>query len=261
MPYQLGICNNAGLKEAQGDIISVMDGDTLVEKNFLRKLTKEHEKMPKVLNLFRHMADYPIGVSNYQDWRHGEINFAKCLEAAGQSRHIKKMPKQYPNKGPMISARKEYWSTIGGYDENRLWSTSASMVGMDANTRLEIAVDSPSEAMPDTFCVHPWHPIGYARKGRENKDQMIETYFSLQTKLIDWSKENQNSKWHERNSLAQTLQQENHDLIEQVIEEERLDVNSGMDESKLNKPVVQLPPMKNEGLLTKVVNKLKAIPH
>ena len=259
-PYHLGICNNVGLQEAQGEIVSVMDGDTLVKKDFLTKLAYEHNKGARVLNLFRHMAEYPVGVSSFQDWRHGEISFDECLAAAGSSRHLKAVPKEYPNKGPMISARKEYWRAIGGYDENRLWSTSASMVGKDTNTRLEMASGQLSEAMPDTVCVHPWHPMGYARKGRINKDRMIGEYFALQKELIAWCEEHNSYDWKSRNTLAQKLQQNHHDLIEQVIEEEKLDMLSGVDERSLNKPVTPLPPIKkHKGFLAKAFAKLKEI--
>lgn len=257
VPYQLGICNNAGISEAQGEVISVMDGDTLVDKNFLKKLTKEHKKGIKVLNLFRHMADYPIGVTNFQDWKKGEIDFYRCLEAAGNSRHIKKLPKEYPNKGPMISAKREFWEKIGYYDENKMWSTSASMVGKDTNTRLELATGQLSEAMPNAFCVHPWHPIGYARKGRMNRAQIIEKYFSLQETLINWSVANKDYSLTDRSNLTQQIQEENHQLIEQVIEEEQLDIASGMDESKLDKEIAPHSPLLKENFISKITRKLR----
>lgn len=236
-PYHLGIANNAGLKAAKGDIISVMDGDTLVSKNFLKNLDIEHEKGAKILNLFRHMVDYPLGVNNYKDWMKAHVSFSKCYRASNTYKAA--IPKNYTNKGPMISARREHWEQIEGYDEALIWSTSASTLGQDVCKRLEIAAGIESTTLPNEFCVHPWHPFGYARKGRNDKKELVLKYLDLQKQLTQWSIQQGYATLSARNEHTKKLQKENLELIHLIGEEEKMDMQSGLDFNILDKQIEQ----------------------
>src|SRR6185436_5419984 len=105
-PYHLGISNNAGIRMAKGKYISVMDGDLLVEKDFLQKLEEAHEEKKSVLNLDRRYAQGPVGVPESK-WMEATIDFDLVLrECADQSRTV---PYKVENKGPMISAPSAWW--------------------------------------------------------------------------------------------------------------------------------------------------------
>lgn len=255
LPYHLGKCNNEAIKTAQGDIITVMDGDTLVSSGFISKLNETHQEGDYIINLVRHMAQYPVGVKNYRDWKNASIDFNKCLRACKIGRHL--YPKQkgqfYSNKGPMISAKKEYWNIINGYDEHIVWSTSASKLGIDTCTRLEIATASKSFALPNAFCLHPWHPFGYARKSRINKENLVNQYFSLQDKLTQWCIDTNSYDIVGRQELSKRLYDEYYKIISEVINEEQLDIKSGLDEKSLYKEI------KEPSLINEIKKRIKSI--
>lgn len=220
-PYHLGKCLNAGLIQAQGDIISTMDGDLLLPTNFLIKLTKFHEQQIGVVNLVRRMCEYPVGVTTFRDWTKSSFEFNKCLNAC-KDKNLP-IPRIVANKAPLISAQREFWQMIGGFDPNILWSTSVSKSGIDVNCRLELVTQTESLALPDIFAVHPWHPIGYARRGRKEKDKQVIKYLSIQQKLIDWSVHNNKHHWKERVVESNRLYTTNQELVEQIIQEELLE--------------------------------------
>lgn len=227
-PYHLGKCNNAGIAQAQGEYISVMDGDMLLPPNFLTALTEFHESGDdKVVNLYRKMCQYPVGVKRFSDWMNAEVTYQSCLKASKE--RYNNPPEIYGNKGPLISAHRRYWKMVEGYPEAPLWATSASIAGGDTNKRLEIAIGSQSYAIPEISAVHPWHPIGYARKGRIDKKKLVEEYMSLQKKLYHNTIEKEIATSSERKDLLKEilLDPQNLEIIETVHNEERLDFEAG----------------------------------
>jgi hypothetical protein len=238
-PYHLGKCNNAGLERAQGDIVSVMDGDLLLPKDFLTKLTAFHDRQVGVVNLVRRMCEYPVGVLFFKDWMRATVDFDQCLRSCkGRNAPI---PKEYGNKGPLISARREFWDVVGGYDSHSIWSTSASTAGGDVNRRLELAARVESVALPDALAVHPWHPVGYARQARQNKEQLVRSYLALQHRLTNWSVQNNEPDQRRRFMETEKLYVTNRRLIETVAHDEFLNFQSGSTSVGLNRSVI--PPM------------------
>ncbi len=212
-PYHLGRCNNAGLEIAQGEIISVMDGDQLLPKDFLVKLTTFHEQNQRaVVNIHRKMAQHPVGVKYYQDWTKAQINFYKCLNACPSK--YRPIPETVNNFGPMISARKKYWHTIGGYDTHKIWSTGLSKLGADTNSRLEITTNKQSVNLPNCFAVHPWHPTGI---GSLRSKKLGIKYLSLQDKLISWAVTQKQPNHQARKQIANKLYESNRDFVDDVI--------------------------------------------
>jgi hypothetical protein len=178
-PYHLGIANNAGIALAKGKFISVMDGDLLVKDDFLRKLENACLKNSTIYNLDRRYAQSPAGVSADQ-WMKAKINFDDVLnECMDKDREI---PKKVANKGPMISAPAEWWKSVKGYDEHRVWSSGVSRLGQDVTARLELFSNKESIAMTDTFCVHPFHPMGFDRDAAAEK-----LILKAQQKVIDYT--------------------------------------------------------------------------
>jgi len=218
-PYHLGRINNFGLAHAKGEIISVMDGDTIVPTDFLKSLEEQHEKdTSAVINLYRHMCEYPIGVSSYSDWKTADVDIDKCLRAC-KTQYVR-VPTFCGNKGPMISARRGFWEAVGGYDESDFWCTSVSKLGIDVNRRLEMVTGTKSKSMQNSFCVHPWHPIGYSLSKRTNRDELVKQYFKLQDEAIKWSETHNTYSVKDRSNFSEDIAAKNRSLIDSIISEE-----------------------------------------
>ena len=193
--YHLGICNNAGIRAAKGKYISVMDGDVLIRSDFLKNLEKAHKTLNTVINLDRFYADRPVGVDP-KNWINGIIDFELCLAECDHPH--RPLFKQVDNKGPLISAPGEWWEAIGGYDDHHIWSTGISTIGQDVTKRLEIHVGRESLALPEQFCVHPYHPAGYNRTGK------LESFliYMQREKLISWAQHHQEARHDKRSEVA-----------------------------------------------------------
>jgi len=182
LPYHLGRCINKGFEFAEGDIISIMDGDLLLKNTFLKELDELHLKRTKaIINIYRKMTPYPIGVPK-EEWRNAIISFDECDKICNK---IDKIPQYVSNKGPLISARKEYWSAVNYYDTHIIWSTGLSRLGQDVCSRLETFLNTKSFAMQKNYAIHPWHPRGFNRSAF-NSFRFLE----LQREIIEWSKAN-----------------------------------------------------------------------
>lgn len=198
-PYHLGVCNNAGIGEARGKYISVMDGDVLVQPNFLRSLDKAHDELKTIINLDRRYVTRPVG-TDFENWKEGIVDFHLCLaECPERNRPV---PGKVANKGPLISAPREWWEAVGGYDEHPIWSTGVTRLGQDVTARMEIYVGRESLALPGQFCVHPYHPSGFDRKA--NLESLV---LSVQKELIEWSKREDDPLHRNRKNFADKLYQ------------------------------------------------------
>jgi len=227
VPYHLGRCNNKGIELAKGKIISIMDGDLLLPPDFLKNLEKYHKNHKKaVVNIFRHTANYPVGVKK-ENWTKGIIDFEQCL-AACPTRNDR-IPRTVSNKGPLISARKEYWKVINGYDLHPIWSTGLSRLGQDVNARLEILTGFRSITLPNTITVHPYHPAGFKRN--VIKSQRL---LDLQQKLIDWAITNEEPSWKKRIIYTEKLYNNNRNFVNKMIYSDFLRVPGENKIRKLN---------------------------
>ena len=180
-PYHIGVCVNAGAALARGEILSRMDGDMLVQPDFLTSLDRAHEQFACVLNLAKRRAVRAVGVPE-ERWAEGVIDFDRCL--AECPRGAEPVPETVTNKGPLISAPRAWWTAIEGYDEHDLWSTGISRNGQDVTARMEILSGRPSRTVPDQVGVHPYHPQGLDRQGPAEV-----AIFAAQARLIAWSRE------------------------------------------------------------------------
>jgi hypothetical protein len=209
-PFHWGRAVNAGIKVSSGAIISVMDGDLLLEPEFLSKLDRYHAHNPaSVVNLHRRMVPFPIGVPRDR-WTEQRVTFDACLAACPD--RDQPLPAAPNNYGPMISAHREHWVAIGGYDENPIWGSGLSLLGTDVTRRLEIEVNAGSRLLPDTFCVHPWHPVGFQRH-----TLAARRILALQQSLIDWTIANRQSDWRKRQDVTTALYEANRRFIDRVM--------------------------------------------
>lgn len=209
-PLHWGRAVNLGIRKSRGDVISVMDGDLLVGRDFLAKLDDEHHRSPTaVINLHRRMVPGPIGVTRDR-WTDQSASFDACLDACPD--RDQPLPAEVQNYGPMISARREHWRAIAGYDEHRIWSTGLSRIGEDVTARLGIHLAVRERLLPGTVCVHPWHPVGFRRDTLAARRML-----SLQGALIDWARTNQASGWTDRRATADALYCQNRRFIDRVL--------------------------------------------
>jgi len=205
-PYHLGVSVNAAIRGAKGCYISVMDGDLLVRPEFLRCLEDFHQTAGTVINMDRRTAARPVG-ADFKNWHLGVIDFELCL-AECPDRDCS-VPERVNNFGPLISAPKEWWEAIGGYDTHRIWSTGVSRLGSDANTRLEIFSGRKSLPLPGHICVHPYHPAGFDR----NAD-LQALVLSLQQQLINWAWRNGEPSHEMRTMVTDRLYHKHQWVIE-----------------------------------------------
>jgi glycosyltransferase involved in cell wall biosynthesis len=209
-PLHWGRAVNLGIQASRGEIISVMDGDLLVDRDLLSRLDREYLKSSNVIvNLHRRMVRRAFGAPRDR-WTEQRVTFDACLDACPD--RDQPLPDHVQNYGPMISARREHWDSIGGYDEHRIWSTGLSRIGEDVTRRLEIQLDARSHLLPDTVCVHPWHPVGFRRDTFAARRML-----SLQGDLIEWARSNKVSDWKDRGATTEALYGRNRRFIERVL--------------------------------------------
>ncbi|MFC1488316.1 glycosyltransferase [Thermodesulfobacteriota bacterium] len=196
-PYHVGVCNNRGILEARGKYVSVMDGDLLVKPDFLSTLEEAHRDIGTIINLDRRYAIKPVDV-DFDNWTKGTIDFEECLKVCRN--YDQPIRKTVENKGPLISAPKQWWEAIGGYDEHRIWSTGVTRLGLDVTVRMEIYANCQSLALPGQLCVHPYHPAGFDRS-----DKIESIVLSAQKQLIDFATSNGEPLYTKRKKIADKL--------------------------------------------------------
>lgn len=222
VPYHLGRSVNRGLAEAKGKYISVLDGDLLLPENFLSDLERYHESGGTVVNLDRRMASRPAGAS-LDNWTEGAVDFQACLdECPDRDRPV---PEKVSNKGPLISASRQDWNAVDGYDEHPVWSTGLSRLGQDVNARLEIHGNVESTALPNCFAVHPYHPAGFSRQTLD-----AVRLLAIQSRLIRWSQANRKPSWRSRTPQTDRVFEAHRTLVERVHNGEVPKVHPGSSE-------------------------------
>ena len=204
--YHLGRTLNTGLKEARGDIVTIMDGDMLLPPDFVRELDRMHESGPVVLNVERKMCPAPVGATP-ENWIQGRFDFEACLRIC---RNPFRIPDYVSNKGPMISAPAAAFEKIGGYDEHLIFATGLSRAGQDTNARLEMAIGCKSRVIP-RVAVHPYHPQGFSRKTLD-----AVRLLTLQANIIKRSRRMGWYDWRERSGWLENLACEKRQLIQRV---------------------------------------------
>ena len=183
-PFHWGRACNRGIKEAQGEYISVMDGDVLLPPNFITKLDDMYEAGHKVINMKRCMCPYPLGVSKFSDWMKAKVDYDECLAICPDSDHI---PEKTANKGPLMSAHREYWGQTEGFDESEIFSTVWSIVNNDLNRRLEKAAGEAAVCLQGLVSAHPWHYRPFF-SDRKNVSIIIDDFKRVQREYIGKNK-------------------------------------------------------------------------
>jgi hypothetical protein len=212
VPYHPGRCINAGLGLARSDVVSVMDGDQLLQPHFLKSLDAFHDGRDGIASVHCHVASGPVGATE-GNWTEATFDFGDVLALCPYGDAPYPAIKKPGSYGSMVSARRRHWEVVGGMDEHPLWATSASMVISDAAYRLERLLGAETELLQDTFSVHPWHPHGYGRKGRARGDEDVRDYLNLQRVLMADTKHHD---WRTRTPVADRLCEANRELVDRV---------------------------------------------
>jgi hypothetical protein len=206
--YHPGRLLNAGLARATGDIVSTMDADILVPRQFLRVLDALHQRGQRVFTMHRPAALFPCGTTK-ADWKNQIIDYELVRNLAPQA--FQPMQDVVHNKAPLLSTRRENWEAIGGYDEHRLFSTAYTMFGRDVSLRFRLLLGDVELPMP-MYCIHPWHPTEVNRS-----DSKIGVMFAAQQGLIKWSEERRVFDVRKRKAVADQLYADNRALVEAAI--------------------------------------------
>jgi len=208
-PYHPGRLLNAGLKVAQGDILSTMDIDILVPNNFLHTLDKIHDlNDPVVACIFRHTADRPCGVPASR-WIEQIVDYDLILNTC-PDKHAP-VPTAVGNKAPLLSTRKEYWEKINYYDEHPIFSTAYTLFGRDISMRFNLLLGDVELPLP-IAALHPWHPTEVNRG--QDKIQML---YQVQQTAIEWSKNEKCYDVAQRNHFSELLYQQYRNQLDDAI--------------------------------------------
>jgi len=207
-PYHPGRLINAGLALASGTVVSTMDADVLVPADFFRALDDAHAKGNRVATMDRVEASKPCGVP-VSDWTHQIIDYDRVLAICPRAKLP--IPETVTNKAPLLSARREHWRAIGGYDAHRIFSTGYTLFGVDVSTRFGLLLGPVERGLP-IRCVHPWHPTNM-RRGEE----IFRCLFEVQRRAIGWSRRMRSFDVRERAAISDALFEEHRTALEDAI--------------------------------------------
>ena len=196
VPYHPGRLLNVGLARASGEILSTMDVDLLVPRNFLAVLDWMHAEGDCIATLHRYDAAYPCGVT-VADWTRQLIDHELILNTT--LNRATPIPPTVANKAPLLSTRRAHWQAIGGYDDHPLFATAYTLFGRDISARLEILLGKKELPMP-VAAVHPWHPREMQRQAAT-----FQVLYQAQSALIGWSVEHKKPDHAARREVAERL--------------------------------------------------------
>jgi hypothetical protein len=108
----------------------------------------------------------------------------------------------------MISAWRDAWKAINGYDSHKIWSTGLSRLGQDVTARLELYCNVKSTVLPDTVAAHPYHPMDFHRLTLDSV-----RILTMQNKLIEYARKNHTVSWKKRTTFANEVYHKNRIFI------------------------------------------------
>jgi hypothetical protein len=185
-----------------------MDADVLVPREFLRVLDRAHARGKHVANMFRAEAPRPCGVG-FEDWVHQVVDYESVLAISPSGKLP--IPDTVSNKGPLISARREHWQAIAGYDPHRLFSTGYTLFGRDVSLRLRLLLGPVERALP-IRCVHPWHPNDLRRS-----EEIFQVLWNVQSLVMGWSQREKVFDVRSRAPITDALYEEHREALELAI--------------------------------------------
>lgn len=145
--YHLSKCLNAGVREADGDIVVSTDADTYYEPNVLEETFKAHQDYDNIA-MYIHRYDEP----SPPVIRNTGVTLNKCRSRC--ELYNKK------NFGGFMSVKKENYIKAGGYEEHPVFSGYDCAGAADLRARFEnMGLDCYWN--DDLKVYHPCHKGGY----------------------------------------------------------------------------------------------------
>lgn len=162
--YHSSLCFNEGIKQANGEVLIIPDGDVIVETDFIQKVWDTHQKSNDLVAY---------------GYRCNEIAENSLSSLAFDELKDKCVITNPTNYGGCLTVRKEWLLKINGYDQHQIFESGFHANGLDIYTRfrnygLAIKWD------PSLHLYHPRHAFT-SEKAPE---------YERQRKLINWRSEN-----------------------------------------------------------------------
>lgn len=139
--WHLGRCINRAMRECDGDLIVIPDGDIVVEADFLEEVARCHEKYQELVLYFRRWDEPRL------DDKTTGIDIFRLKKSC-----VLTNPTNY---GGCITLSKKIFNYVCGYEESSLFF-EAGANGMELYTRLK-NVGFPIMWHPTHKIYHPWH--------------------------------------------------------------------------------------------------------
>ena len=142
--WHAGKCMNAGVNASLGELVVIIDGDIIVQPDFLEKVWEKHKNQDNLVLYFRRWDE--LEETHLPDKSRNSIDhlnqFCRLLQ-----------PENYAS---CISLRRETIDAVGGYEEHSIFG-GAGAVSKELHWRLRNA-GFPVVWHPKEKIFHPWHP-------------------------------------------------------------------------------------------------------
>ncbi len=166
--YHSSYCFNAGIQAAKGDVLVIPDADQIVMPDFLQRVAELHRRYIRLV-AYGYRLD---------EARRGDL-CSHTLHELQQKCELKN-PSNY---GGCLTVRKEWLSTINGYEQHPIFRSGNHANGLDVYTRLRnlgLAV----QWEPSLLLYHPWHDFTCQHTSEHEAQQA----------LIEWRRQNVQSQ-------------------------------------------------------------------
>lgn len=160
-PWHLGKCINAGIRESNGEIVIIPDGDIIVQPDFLQNIDTILKNKNSLVVYFRR-------------WDEPETEGQK--KPTLDINRLKKVCRLHnpTNYAGTVALNRETLAAVGGYEEHIVFS-KAGANGLELYIRLRNA--SFPILWHEIPIYHPYHPnTGFSEK-RQNKLEFLKQYF------------------------------------------------------------------------------------
>jgi hypothetical protein len=167
-----------------------------------------HAGGARVATMFRHLAPAPCGTTR-ENWTRQIVDYQRVLRMCGT--RDRPIPDHVSNKAPLLSAHRDHWEAIGGYDPHRLFSTAYTLFGRDVARRFKLLLGD-AERTISVAGVHPWHPTEMRRRS-----DPFRILVEVQSLAIAWSAERRLFDVRARREASDALYAEHAEALDRAI--------------------------------------------
>ncbi|MFZ2196432.1 MAG: glycosyltransferase family A protein [Thermodesulfovibrionales bacterium] len=194
--WHLGVCFNAGIREATGDILLLVDGDIIVQKNLLDIVEEEHSRYEDLVLYFR---------------RWDEPTFARQKQRSYEVDYLDKICilNNPTNYGGALAIKKCSLAEVNNYEESEFFSGPGAN-GLEMYTRLR------NNGFPIKWhnqkIFHPYHALtGFTPTDRGKMNELsrqfpwINPYAGIEQSWVIKSREMDLSFWADKRAVDNYL--------------------------------------------------------